>query len=80
MAPSLFGCQVLPCAYVAGCCLAVAGREVTGYRILGFPRASAGSLMGGIRAPKILELLPTDWQVKPDPGVSARLLAGRVGS
>ena len=36
--------------------------------------------MGGARVPKTLGLLPTHWQVKPDPGVSAGLLAGRAGS
>lgn len=33
-----------------------------------------------VRVSKPLGLLPTCWQVKPDPGVSARLLAGRPGS
>ena len=36
--------------------------------------------MGRVRVLKTLGLLPTHWQVKPGPGVSARLLAGRAGS
>ena len=42
--------------------------------------ARAGSLVGAVRVPEALELLPTHWQVKPDPGVSARPLAGRAVS
>lgn len=41
--------------------------------------ASTGSLVGRVRILKTLGLLPTHWQVKPTPGVSARLLAGRAG-
>ena len=51
-----------------------------GCRILGGPRARVGSLVGGVKVLKTLGLLPTPWQVKSDPGVSARLLAGRAGS
>ena len=80
MASSLVGCQALPCAGAAGCCLAEPGREAAGCRTLGDPVASAGSLVGGVRVQKTLGLLPTCWQVKPDPGVSAGLLAGRAGS
>lgn len=46
----------------------------------GGPRASAGSLVGRIRVTKTLGLLPTYWQMKPVPGVRARLLAGRARS
>ena len=53
---------------------------MAGCRILGDHGASAGSLVGGVRVPKTLELLPTLWQMKPDPGVTAGLLAGRAGS
>ena len=44
------------------------------------PRASSGSLVCGVRVPKILGLLPTHWQVKSNSGVSAILLAGRADS
>ena len=44
------------------------------------PGDSAGSLVEEIRVPKALGLLPTHWQVKPGPGVSTRLLAGKAGS
>ena len=44
------------------------------------PEASAGPLVGAVRVLKTLELLPTHWQVEPDPGISARLLAGTAGS
>lgn len=44
------------------------------------PWPSAGSLVGRVKVLKTLGLLPTHWQVKPGPGVSARLLAGRAGS
>ena len=40
----------------------------------------AGSLVGRVRIPKTLGLLSTHWQVKPGPGVSPGLLAGRAGS
>ena len=43
-------------------------------------RVSVGSLVGRVRVPKTLGLLPTDWQVKPDAGFGARLLSGRAGS
>ena len=35
-------------------------------------RVSAVSAVGGIKILKTLGLLPIYWQVKPDPGVSAR--------
>lgn len=79
MALSLVGCQALPCARAAGCCLVGSGHEVTGCGILRGPGASTGSLVDGVRIPKTLELLHMHWQVGPDPGVSARLLEGRVG-
>ena len=44
------------------------------------PRASAGLLVGGVRVLKTLGLLPSHWQLKPDPGVSAGLLASRACS
>ena len=43
-------------------------------------RACSGSLVGRFRVLKTVGLLPTHWQIKPDPGVSARLLAGKAGS
>lgn len=36
--------------------------------------------VGGVRVSKMLGLLPTHWQVKPDPGASTGLLSGRAGS
>ena len=53
---------------------------MAGCRTLGGPRASAASLVGGVRVLKILGLLRTHWQVRPDPGVSAGPLADRAGS
>ena len=44
------------------------------------PRASAGSLVDGVRVLRTLGLLPSHWQVKLSLGVSARLLAGTTGS
>lgn len=79
MALSLVGCQALPCTRAAGCCLVGPGHEVTGGGILRGPGASTGSLVDGVRIPKALGPLPTHWQVGSDPGVSARLLEGRVG-
>ena len=80
MSPSLVGCQTLPCVDAAGCCLAGPGHKAAGCRTLGGLGASAGSMVGGVRVPKTLGPLLTYWQVKPDPGISARLLAGRAGS
>ena len=80
MAPSLVDSQALPCTDAAGCCLVGPGHEVAGGGILGGPEASAGSLVGGVRVPKSLGRLPTHWQVKPDPGVSAGPPAGRARS
>ena len=80
MAPSPVGCQALPCTDAAGCWLVGPGHEEPGCRTLEDPRASAGSLVGGVRVPKTPGLLPTHWWVKPDPRVSAKLLAGRAGS
>ena len=77
--PHLVGCQTLSCADCAGCCLVGHGREVPGCGIrrrlgLVLARWWAGS------GSQTLKLLPTHWQVKPDPGVSARLLSGRPSS
>ena len=44
------------------------------------PRGYFWLLVSRVRVWKILGLLPTHWQVKPDPGVSTRLLVGRAGS
>ena len=44
------------------------------------PGASADSLVGRLRVQKAPGLLPTYWWVKPNSGVSARLVAGRAGS
>ena len=74
------GFQTLLCMDTARCCLASSGYEVTGCGNLRGPRDSVGSLGGGIRAPKTLGLLPTHWQVKPAPRVTARLLAGKADS
>ena len=49
-------------------------------RTPGGPRASAGSLVGGIRVQVTPGLLPTHWWVKPNPGASDSLMAGRDGS
>lgn len=57
----------------------VAGHKVAGCGTPG-PWASANSMVGRARVPKTLGLLPIHWQVKPDPGVSAKLLAGRAGA
>ena len=61
-----------------GCCLAGPGHEVAGCRTLEGSRAKAGSLIGGVTAPKSLSLLPTHWQLKPGSGVRAELLVGRA--
>ena len=58
----------------------VPGHKVADCGLLGGPGASARSLVGRLRVPKILGLLPAHWQVKPDPGVSTGLLTGRAGS
>ena len=47
---------------------------------LGGPRVSYGSLVGGVRVPKTLGPLPTQWWVKPDSRASARLPEDRAGS
>ena len=46
----------------------------------GSPGASTGSLVGGVRVQKSPGLLPAHWWVKPSPGASASVLAGRAGS
>ena len=43
--------------------------QVAGCRILGDPGTSTGSLVGRVTVLKTL--LPTRWQVQPDPGISA---------
>ena len=63
-------------ALCGGSCLAGPGHEAAGCRILGHPGTSAGSLVG--RARVLKTLLPTHWQVKPDPGIRAGLPAGRA--
>lgn len=78
LALSLVGC--LPCTDTGGCCLVRPGHGVAGGRTLGSPRASVGSLGVGVKVPKTLVLLPTPWQVQPDPGISAGLQSGRAGS
>ena len=70
LAPSLVGGQALPCVAAAGCCVVGPGNKVACCGILRIPGASAGSLVWRVRVPKILWLLPTDWQVKPSPAVS----------
>lgn len=47
--------------------------ERVGCITLGGPGASAGSLLGRVRVPNTLKLLPTHYQVKPDPEFSAEL-------
>ena len=80
MASSLVGCQTLPRGNAAGCCLAGPDNEVSGCGNLGGPQVTAGLLVGRARVVKTLGLLPTHWEVKPGPGVSTRLLAGRADS
>ena len=80
MAPSPVGCQALPCAEAAGCWLAWPGHTVGDCRTPGCLRAYASSLMGRVRAQKTLGLLSTHCWVKPGPGVSAGLLAGKARS
>ena len=63
-------------ALCGGSCLAGPGHQAAGCRILGHPGTSAGSLVG--RARVLKTLLPTHWQVKPDPGIRAGLPAGRA--
>ena len=53
---------------------------MAGCRIRGVLRDSVGSLLGGVRVSKALELLPTHCQVKPDLGVIVRPLADRTSS
>ena len=78
LASSLVGCQALPCTDAAGHCLAGPDHKVA-CGTLGGPRVVLTHWWAA-RVSKPLGLLPTCWQVKPDPGVSARLLAGRPGS
>ena len=80
MAPSLVGCPALSWADAAGCRLVRPGQELAGCGILGDPRVNAGSPVGRVRVPKTLGLWPTHWEVKPGPGVGARLQSGRAGS
>lgn len=63
-----------------GCLLVGLGPEVSGCRTPRVPWASAGSLLGRGRVQKTPELLRTHWWVKPGPGISAELLAGRAVS
>ena len=63
---------------LCGCCwLVVPGGWLLDPR---GPQGYSGWLVGRVRVWKILGLLPTHWQVKPDPGISTRLLVGRAGS
>ena len=80
LASSLVGSQTLPRGNAAGCCLAGPDNEVSGCGNLGGPQVTAGLLVGRARVVKTLGLLPTHWEVKPGPGVSTRLLAGRADS
>ena len=77
--PSLVGCQTLSCVDFAGCCSMGHGREVPGYGILGRLGLVLAHWWAGSGSQR-LRLLPTHWQVKPDPGVTACLLSGRRGS
>ena len=72
LAPSVIGCQAMPCVDAASCCVVGPGHEVACFRSLGGPWASAGSLVGGVRIPKTPRLLPVLHQV-PElvPGVSS---------
>ena len=58
LAPNPVACQALPCMHAAGCWLVGPGQEVTDGKTLGDLRASAGSLMDGVRVQKAPELLP----------------------
>lgn len=67
--PSLVGCQALPCAEAAGCCLMGLGNDATGFKTPGRPGANTGSLLCRVRVQVTLGLVPLHWQVKPSPGV-----------
>ena len=56
------------------------GNKATGFRTLGSPGASAGSLVGRVRVRRTPGLLPAPWRVKPGPEVTVGLLAGRASS
>ena len=77
--PRLVGCQTLSCADCAGCCLVGHGREVPGCGIRRRLELVLACWWAGSGS-QTLRLLPTHWQVKPDPGVSACLLSGRPSS
>ena len=76
----MVGCLALSCADAFGFCLAGPGHEAAGCRTLEGPGASAGSLVGKVKVLKTLGLLPTHWQVKPDPEVSVSVVTVRASS
>ena len=65
---------------LAGCWLAGPVQKAADYRNPGGPGATAGSLVDRVRVQKTPGLLPPVWWVKPGPGISAGLLAGRARS
>ena len=75
------GCQALSCVKAAGWWGRVM-RQLAAVPWGGVPgpRASAGSLVGGVKVQVTLGLVPTHWWVKPGPGASVSSLAGRAGS
>lgn len=62
--PNLVNFQKLPCVYATGSCFMGAYYEAVGYRALGGPWATAGSLMEGVRVLMTHSLLLTQCQVK----------------
>ena len=67
----------MPCVEAAGCWL-VGPSHRADCRPPGYPGASAGSLVGGVKVQKTPGLLLTHWWVKLGPGVSAGLLTSRA--
>ena len=72
------GCQVLLCVEADGHWLAGSALKVADCINSRGPRATAGLLVGGVRVQETLGLLPAHWWLKPHPGASAGLLAGRA--
>ena len=60
LAPNSVACQALPCVHAAGCWSAGPAQEVADGKTPGDLRASAGSLMGGVRVQRTPVLLPLD--------------------
>ena len=60
LAPNPVACQALPCVHAASCWLVGPAQEVADGKTPGDLRASAGSLMDGVRVQKTPVLLPLD--------------------